>query len=100
MRAEAVTFVNGATFLACCAIAVYFVRFWKATGDRLFALFGLAFAVFAANRIALLFVPDDAEARTFLYMVRAAAFAVILVAIVDKNRSGGGGRARDDGIIE
>ena len=80
-------FLAGASFLAAAAIALFFARFWRETGDRFFALFALAFAIFAANRLALTILDDESEARTVVYLVRAAAFALIVAAIVDKNRT-------------
>lgn len=66
---------------------LFFLRFWRDTRDRLFALFAVAFLVLAVNRVAggLLPPPD----RDQVYWVRFAAFALILAAVVDKNRSAG-----------
>jgi hypothetical protein len=76
----------GASIVAAAAIALFFLRFWRDTGDRFFALFALAFAIFALNRVALTALDDESEAGTLVYVARAAAFGVIIVAIVDKNR--------------
>ena len=81
-----IEFLDGASCLACAAIAVFFVRFWQLGGDRLLLLFGLAFVVLAVNRIGLAITDDREEARTFVYLARALAFALIVAAIVDKNR--------------
>jgi|SRR5919197_3660566 hypothetical protein len=79
-------FILGATALACAAIALFFLRFWRQTGDRLFLAFALGFAVFAANRVVLGFLDERDEARTYVYLSRGLAFALLLYAIVDKNR--------------
>ena len=79
-------FIFGASGFACCVIALYFLLFWRQTGDRLFLLFSLAFWVFAANRVAIAAVDDSREAETYLYLGRLAAFALIIAAILDKNR--------------
>jgi len=76
-------FLAGGAFIASLGVALYFLRFYRRTGDRLFAVFALAFLVFALNR-ALLQIVDD-EAATWVYLVRLAAFVAILYAIVDKN---------------
>jgi hypothetical protein len=81
-------FLSGASFLAAAATALFFFRFWRDTDDRFFALFALAFAIFAVNRILLTALDDDSEARTVVYAARAAAFMLIVVAIIDKNRPG------------
>jgi hypothetical protein len=85
---ELATFLSGATAMACLAIGLYFVRYWRETADRLFAIFALAFWVFAANRVFLLAIDEQNEsARTGVYTLRLCAFLLIIWAIVDKNRS-------------
>lgn len=79
-------FISGATFMAYIVAALFFLRFWKETEDRLFALFAVAFAVLGVNRILLSYFEEPHEARTLLYLVRLLAYLVILAAIVDKNR--------------
>lgn len=81
-----IEFLDGASCLACAAVAMFFIRFWRLSGDRLLLLFALAFVVLAVNRIGLAVLDDD-EAGTFVYLARALAFGLIVVAIVDKNRS-------------
>lgn len=84
---DAVTqFVHGATFLGNLVIALFFLRFWRQSRDRLFAIFATAFLVFAANRIMLTFLGEENEARTFVYVIRLVAFLLIIAGIVDKNR--------------
>ncbi len=80
-----IDFVDGASCLAAAAIALFFVRFWRASDDRLFGLFALAFALLAVNRVALALLDNDSEGATVVYLARALAFALILVAIADKN---------------
>ena len=79
-------FISGATFLAYVVAALFFLRFWKETGDRLFALFAVAFAVLGVNRVLLTYFAEPHEARTWLYLVRLLAYLLMLAAIVDKNR--------------
>ena len=80
-------FLGGATALGCLIIALFFLRFWRQTRDRLFAIFSLAFFVFAMNRVLLTLVLDvENEARTFVYLLRLGAFVLIIAAVVDKNR--------------
>jgi hypothetical protein len=79
-------FVLGATAMGCLVAAVFFLRFWRDTHDRFFGLFALAFAAFAGNRIVLVAMDEADENRPLAYLVRLAAFVVILIAIVDKNR--------------
>jgi drug/metabolite transporter superfamily protein YnfA len=79
--------VDGATAMACCAIALFFLRFWRETHDRLFAIFALAFAIFAVNRVILTTLSEEAEGRVAVYAARFVAFALIALAILDKNRA-------------
>jgi hypothetical protein len=80
----AVTFVAGASAALAAVAAVFFLHFWRQTHDRFFALFALAFGVFAANRIALSAVTREHD--TWVYGLRLAAFLLILLAILLKNR--------------
>ena len=78
----------GASVLASAAIALFFLCFWQQTRDRLFLIFALAFAVFAVNRILLSALDDQSEAQTAVYLARALTFALIALAIADKNWPG------------
>ncbi len=78
-------FLQGATMLASAAVAVFFLRYWRQTSDRLFAVFAAAFAVFALNRLLLAALDERSEARTWVYGLRALAFAMIAAAVLDKN---------------
>jgi xanthine/uracil permease len=80
------TFVLGAVVLACGVATLFFCRFWRRTRDRLFFFFAISFALLGANWLALALTKQD-EVRTFLYLLRLLAFATILLAILDKNRS-------------
>jgi hypothetical protein len=80
-------FMAGALVLAYWAIGYFFLRFWKKTRDRFFRVFAWAFWVLAIERVILLFISADFEFRPFVYLVRLAAFLLILWAIFEKNRS-------------
>jgi hypothetical protein len=77
----------GAVATAFIVAAAIFYRFWKKTGDRLFAWFALSFAVLGANRIASAVALGHGYEGDSFYWIRFAAFAVILIAILDKNRA-------------
>lgn len=72
--------------MGCLALSVFFLRFWQRSHDRLFAIFALAFLVFAVNYVMLVAVGSASETAVVIYGVRAFAFALILLAILDKNR--------------
>ena len=79
-------FLLGAVVMGCAAVGLFFLRFYRKTRDRLFAIFAIAFWVLCLNWLALAFINAD-EVRTLLYIVRLAAFLFILYGIVDKNRA-------------
>lgn len=78
-------FLNGAIVVACAAIGLRFLRFWRDTRERLFLLFALAFWTFAANWTALEVFHPPSESRFYFYFLRLVAFVLILAAILDKN---------------
>ena len=67
-------------------IALFFLRFYVRSRDRLFALFALAFGILTLQRVLLPVARDWGEHTAWLYGLRLLAFLVILVAIIDKNR--------------
>jgi hypothetical protein len=79
-------FMMGAIAMASCVAALFFLRFWRDTGDRLFLIFAASFFLLAATRLGLVLSAVTQEANTHWYWVRLIAFVLILVAIVDKNR--------------
>jgi hypothetical protein len=79
-------FLMGVIAMASTVAALFFLRFWKDTGDRLFAIFAAAFLLLAITRVGLAFSSTQLEGHTHWYWVRLAAFLLIVVAIVDKNR--------------
>ena len=80
-------FILGAIAIACWVAGLFFLRFWRATRDRLFAIFAAAFWLLGLIRIAQALLGYGPERTTSLYWVRLLAFGLILVAILDKNRS-------------
>ena len=77
-------FLQGGTFLASLAVALFFLRFWRLSREPLFAVLSFAFAVFAVNRV-LLVVLESEDSRLWVYMTRAAVFALIAAAVLHKN---------------
>ena len=73
---------------------VHFLKFHHRSRDRLFLIFALAFWMLAAQRAALSVMSDVSEAAIYLYAMRAAAFLLIIAAIIDKNRSPATARPR------
>lgn len=67
-------------------IALFFLRFWTTSRDRLFAMFAGAFALLSVQRLLIAMTDEVLEQQAPLYLLRLAAFVVIVIAIVDKNR--------------
>ncbi len=63
-----------------------FLRFWRESGDRLFAFFGTAFWILAASWLLLSFTNPTEEARPYIYALRLVAFLLIIGGMIDKNR--------------
>ena len=78
-------FLIGAIAMGFAIAGLFFLRYWRESGDRFFAWFGTAFFVLAANRALLAFMNEDREATLVPYLVRLLAFLIILAAILDKN---------------
>ena len=79
-------FLSGAFMMACIIASMFFYRFSTQTGDRFFRAFALAFFMLGIERIGLVWFNTQFEERTYVYFVRLAAFALIIWAILDKNR--------------
>lgn len=76
----------GASATASFVVGLFFLRYWRDTNDRLFVIFGTAFFILGGTRIALAMTVSKDEDFTYLYWFRLIAFALILAAIIDKNR--------------
>jgi hypothetical protein len=73
--------------MASTTAGLFFLRFWRDTRDRLFLMFALAFWTLALNWLGLALVAEPEEGRTFFYLLRLCAFLLILLAVIDKNRT-------------
>lgn len=78
--------ISGAILMGYAVAGLFFLRFWRETGDRLFLIFGIAFWILGLQRLALVLTREMVETPTGLYLIRLLAFLLILGAIVDKNR--------------
>jgi hypothetical protein len=80
------TFLMGAIAMGWAVAALFFLRFWRETRDRLFLMFAIAFCLLGVTRIIMAVASGAHDEHSYLYWVRLAAYLVILVAIIDKNR--------------
>jgi membrane-associated PAP2 superfamily phosphatase len=79
-------FLSGAISAGYLIIALFFVRFWQSTRDRLFLFFSTAFGLLLVERLVRLAMAVESEWLPTVYLFRLAAYGLILVAIIDKNR--------------
>lgn len=84
-NSTAVAMMSGALVMGYAVAGTFFLRFWRQSRDRLFLMFAAAFWILAAQRLLLTIGPSRDE-DVWLYGLRLLAFAIILVAILDKNR--------------
>ncbi|OYW30169.1 MAG: hypothetical protein B7Z47_03915 [Chthoniobacter sp. 12-60-6] len=80
------SFFAGAAIVSLLVIVLFFLRFWKRTRDRLFLFFAGAFAFMILERVVRAVMPVETEWAPYVYSMRLAAFVLIIVAVVDKNR--------------
>jgi hypothetical protein len=66
--------------------ALFFLKFWRTTRDRLFFYFAAAFFVLMTERIVRECMKIETEWVPYVYLIRLAAFVLILVGILVKNR--------------
>jgi hypothetical protein len=77
----------GAIALGTFIAGLFFVRFWKVTGDRLFVFFASAFFVEMVSRLYMALSVISSEEDPSIYMLRFISYGLILWGIVDKNRN-------------
>lgn len=81
-------FLSGAVTMGFAIAGVFFLRFWRRTRDTLFLAFAFAFGLLGLNQALLVLAPVPTEEKSLLYLLRLLAFAIIIAAIVRKNRKG------------
>lgn len=78
-------FLLGVIATASITAGLFFLRFWKATRDRLFLAFAAFFFIEAINRIILLGFERPNEGSPWIYLIRLLALVILLFAILQKN---------------
>lgn len=80
------SFLSGAVSLSFFICAMFFLRYWNRTRDELFLSFSISFGLLATGQTILALTNIPTEERGALYLIRLAAFLLILFAIYRKNR--------------
>lgn len=84
-------YLGGLVTMGFLVLALFFLRFWRRTRDRLFMAFALAFALFAINQTVVALGLYPGEGQSAVYLLRLAGNFLIIAAIVAKNLGKGGG---------
>ena len=80
-------FLWAATATLCAVAALFFFKFWRRTGDGLFAAFAAGFGALSAHWTALALIHPASETRHYVYFVRLVAFGFIIGGVIHKNRA-------------
>jgi hypothetical protein len=80
------SFLAGMTTMGFLVIGLLFVRYWRRSHDGIFGWFAIAFLLLALNQGLPAFFDFVREEQSWVFVLRLLAFAVIIVAIVRKNR--------------
>jgi hypothetical protein len=80
-----IPFLSGAISAGFLIAGLFFLRFWRKSRDGLFAAFAIAFWLLGLNQALLTFSNVPVEERSWLFLLRLAAFVLILAAIWRKN---------------
>jgi len=75
----------GATASLSLVIGLFFLHFWRKTHDRFFLFLSISFVLQAVDRLLQGndWMPDELSMQ---YAVRLAAYMLIIVAVLDKNK--------------
>jgi hypothetical protein len=87
VRLTLIPFLQTVSATAALAAGLFFLRFWRDSRDRLFAFFGAAFFVLAVSWALLALINPSDETRPYVYAIRLIAFALMIIGMVDKNRT-------------
>ena len=82
------TLMLGGIAVGSFVAGLFFLRYWLSSGDRFFLYFMLSFWIEAGNRVDMGLSDRLDEVTPVHYSVRLLAYALILLAIWDKNRPG------------
>lgn len=78
-------FLFGTITMGYLFAGLFFAKFWRRSGDVLFAIFAVAFWLLALNQGIVALMAVTAEEQSWVYLLRLAAFTLLAVAIIHKN---------------
>jgi hypothetical protein len=80
-------FFLGAIAMGNLIAGLFFLRYWKVTGDRFFLYFAASFGIGMISRFLLIRTIANSESEPLIYAFRLLSYAIILAGIIDKNRA-------------
>lgn len=80
-------FLSGAVAFGFVMCALFFLRFWTRTRELLFLAFAMAFLMLGSVQAILALANFTTEEQSSVYLIRLAAFVIIILAILRKNRA-------------
>jgi len=83
---QLVHLASGAIVMGYGVAGLFFLRYWRDTRDRLFLIFAVAFWMLGVQRAMINLSDITAEDQAVFYLLRLAAFLLIIWGVVDKNR--------------
>lgn len=75
----------GMIIMGYLVAALLFLRLWRRVRDRLFLMFAGAFALMAVHQAIIAVGNIPREEHSWVYLIRLAAFSLIILAILLKN---------------
>ena len=81
--------MHGAIAMASLVASLFFYRFWCQTRDRFFLFFSASFVIATLERVLLGTAGVSPEQEPLFYLLRLATHVLIIVAIIQKNRTKG-----------
>lgn len=79
-------FLAGAIVMGFAVAALLFLKFWRKTRQGLFLAFAGSFLLLSVTQALLTVAGILTEERSWLYLLRLAAFLLILAALWSQNR--------------
>jgi hypothetical protein len=77
--------LSGMIAMGFAVAGLFFLRFWGRTRDGLFLAFAWAFWLMAANHALVPLFGLTREDKSWFYLLRLAAFVLIIAAVLRKN---------------
>ncbi len=83
-------FLSGAVAFGYFICGLFFLRFRRRTDEQLFLAFSCAFVLLGVGQTVQTLANIPTEERSAIFVIRLAAFLLILAAIYQKNRNARG----------